>query len=150
MISLNDNKYPASHGVDGDINTFFHTRKEDVAWWAVDLGAEKAHVTRVRIVNRHTTADWGQLTLSCHHYYHTHARTHVRTHARTHERTHALCMKTKCFSILGENTGEHVCSVFIWKSAAHCLIAQFAYVIEYGFSVMFPVVTLALRNLSIG
>ena len=94
MISIFDNKYPASLGVDGDINTFFHTRKGDVAWWAVDLGAEKAHVTRVRIVNRIITAGWGQLTLSCHHNYHTHTRMHARTH--------------KCFSTLGENTGEHV------------------------------------------
>ena len=58
MIWLQGHNY-AARGVDGDFNNYFHTGYGDRAWWAVDLGAERARVTRVKIVNRKTVA-WGK------------------------------------------------------------------------------------------
>ena len=48
----NEDRHIAAWGVDGNVDTYFHTEdKKKESWWAVDFGETRTRVTRVRIVN---------------------------------------------------------------------------------------------------
>ena len=51
----------ASLAVDGNVATHFHTKDKDKesSWWAVDFGAARTRVTRVRVVNINDV-HWGK------------------------------------------------------------------------------------------
>lgn len=51
VSSVYKNAYPASHGVDGNITSFFHTDNESNPWWIVDLGSV-FNIAEVHVYNR--------------------------------------------------------------------------------------------------
>ena len=63
-VKLVSNDHGSSEGVAGDVSTFFHTSDQGKeSWFAVDLGAERRRVTRVRIVNKSATTAKGKWTV---------------------------------------------------------------------------------------
>ena len=51
MSSIYANTFIAHRGNDGNFNTFFHTAKNNMAWWAIDFGQATTRVTSVRVTN---------------------------------------------------------------------------------------------------